>query len=331
MIRHTANFALAFAFGTLAVTGVLAFLRPFSLTTTRVHVLAGVITVALVLEHIVRRLPYFKRQLAARKPNSRRRLLGLAAGWGALLAATLFALPPTTTLMDLGYEARHRADIVRTSSLTGFGEPAPHRKLIVRAPGNAGTNTTQTAQTSGLSLYASFPKTLPELPAIAVWAESSTGSLIETLYLPESLSFADKVQWEASLTRRSHILPIWRNRYTLLSGLGPDGEVDAVSGATDTHSFALDPYLAPGSGDTFVLCVEVNAPADPNHAFPEGQPSLLYTAVIDPDAESPYTMLELTAHGGDAESNGNLSYDLDGFTTAKTLVDLLLAKLESPK
>lgn len=300
------------------MTGVLAFVRPFSLTTTRVHVLAGIITVVLVAEHIVRRMPYFKRQLAARKPNSRVRLLGLAAVWGGILAATLFAFPPTNWLMDIGYEAQHRADIVRTSSLTGFGDPSPHRKLIVRAPGEEGVR--------GLSLYASFQESLETLPAIAVWAESNTGSIIETLYLPEELSFADKVKWEASLKGRNHVLPIWRNRYTLVTGVEVDGTV-GMSAATDTHSFALDPYLEPGQ--SFVLCVEVNAPSDPNEAWPDGQPSLLYTAVVDTDAEQPYAMLELTAHGGEAATNGNLGYDLDGFTSAKTLVDLLLAKLET--
>lgn len=315
--------ALVFAFATLGTTGVLAFLRPFSLTTTRVHVLAGAITILLVLEHLVRRLPYFKRQLASPVGTARRRLAGICLVWCAVLVAALAAWYPAQWLMDQGYEARRSAEIVRTSSLVGFGEPSPHRKLIVRTP--------QQAKSRGLSLYASFPENQAQLPSIAVWAETGIGTMIETLYLPPELSFSDTVRWQQALTRRSHVLPIWRNRYTALSGVGPDGAVDATSGATESHRFALDPYLVAGEDQSFVMCVEVNAPADPNEAWPDGQPSLLYTALVevDADAERSYAILELTAHGGDAESNGDLRYDLDGFTSARVLVDLLLVKLEA--
>ena len=37
MLRHWVNYGLLFSFLTLAITGLLAYLLPFSLTTTRVH------------------------------------------------------------------------------------------------------------------------------------------------------------------------------------------------------------------------------------------------------------------------------------------------------
>jgi hypothetical protein len=321
-MRHIVNFGLLLTFLALGITGVMAFTLPFSLTTTRVHIIAGLTTSILVLLHVFSRLPYFRRQLASEGAKiSRGNLVVLVLVWGGLVASAIIALPPGTWLMNQSYEARNRAEIVRSSSLLGFGEPSPHRKLIVRTPQHAGSH--------GLSLYASFPEGRA-LPAIAVWAETRTGTMIETLYLPDELRFSDQVQWQNSLTRRSHVLPIWRNRYTAVSGIGPDGKVDATSGATATHSFALDPYLVSGEDQSFIVCVEVNAPSDPNETWPEGQPSLLYTAYIEIDAGKPYCILELTGHGGDAENNGNLQYDLEGFTTAKELVDLLLAKLEPP-
>jgi hypothetical protein len=132
------------------------------------------------------------------------------------------------------------------------------------------------------------------------------------------------------LSQRNHILPIWRNRYTAISGVDAEGKVDAVTGATDSHSFALDKYLMPDDGQKFIVCVEINAPNDPNESFPDkdiGQPSLLYTAYIKLDSAERHTILELTAHGGGAENNGALQYDLDGFTTAKELVDLFVVKI----
>jgi hypothetical protein len=180
-----------------------------------------------------------------------------------------------------------------------------------------------------LSLTIGFSETLDFRPSIAVWAETSTGTMIETLYLDQALAYSDKPKWGGSATARHRILPIWRHRYTMVSGIGPTGEVDVATAATPTHSFTLDDYLVLGDGKSFVLCVEVNAPADPNEQYPDphiGQPSLLYTAYIEPDAEQPYALLELTGHGGQAETNGAIHYDLEGFTTARQLIDLLLVK-----
>ena len=323
-MRHVVNFGLLFTFLALVITGVMAFSLPFSITTTRVHIVAGLTTSILVALHIFSRLPYFRRQLAKEGAKiSRLKLIVLVVVWGGIVATAVLALPPSTWLMDQGYEARHSREIVRASPLVGFGEPGSHARLVTRETRDEGSKQ--------LALYLSFRKHLTELPAFAVWAETTAGTMIETLHLPQEFSYADKVDWDNMLAQRNHILPIWRNRYTAISGLGPDGKTDATSGATATHSFALDKYLAPGEGHKFIVCVEVNAPRDPNETFPDeeiGQPSILYTAYVKLDSHGRHTMLELTAHGGGAENNGNLQYDLDGITTAKELVDLLLMKLE---
>ncbi len=329
-MRHVVNFGLVFAFLTLAATGVMAFLLPFSLVTTRVHIVAGTTTLVLVGLHLAERIPYFQKHLAAGQQTGRARLstaqlAGIVLLWGGILAAAVVALPPVLWLVDLGYESRHRAQIVRASTLVGFGEPAPHRLLIARAPSD---NTH-----CGLSLCVSFPKEQKTRPFLAVWAETSAGTMIETLHLPQSLAYSDRPEWNGESTPRNNILPIWRNRYTIVSGIKPDGTVDAITAPTNTHGFTLDEYLVPGEGNEFVLCVEVNAPADPNAAWSDprvGQPSLLYTAYVEVDAENPYTILELTGHGGSAETSGHVQYDLEGFTTAKELIDLILIRLERP-
>ena len=113
------------------------------------------------------------------------------------------------------------------------------------------------------------------------------------------------------------------------SGVDAEGNVDALSGATSEHSFALDDYLVPGQSQKFVICVEVNLAGDTNETWSDlqiGQPSLLYTAFIKLDESDRYTILDLTGHGGGAESSGNVQYDLEGFTSAKSLIDLLLVK-----
>jgi hypothetical protein len=326
-VRHFVNFGLLLTFLALAITGVMAFVLPFSITTTRVHVVAGLVCSLLVAGHVFARIPYFKRQLDKDTSRiSRGALLVLVLAWCGIVATAILALPPSTWLINVGYEARNQAQIVRTSPLVGFGKPGPHSIVVTRD--------NKDERSRDLSMYLSFDQRLEKMPAVAVWAETTTGTIIETLHLPQELSYADKLEWEGSLTQRNYVLPIWRNRYTAVSGIDGDGNADGTTGATSMHSFALDKYLVPGEDQKFILCVEVNAAGDPNDAFPDveiGQPSLLYTAYIKLDETERHVILELTAHGGGAEQNGNLQYDLEEITTAKGLADLLLLRIAEPQ
>lgn len=325
-MRHLVNFGLLFSFSALSVTGVLAYLRPFSITVTQIHIIAGFVTLVLVLMHLLARLPYFKNRITKGSQGASLRLQVILFGtvFGFLVYGSVSSIPPASWLIDNSYEHRNSSQIVRSSSLVGFEEPAPHRKWIVRG--------SQDDNGSGLSIYLSFQVELNPMPSIAVWAESTTGSMIETLFLEQSLAYSEVPLWEDYKTQRSHILPLWRHRYTLLSGIKPSGEVDAVSGATESHQFALDPYFEKGKGNEFILCVEINAPEDITEKFSDpilGQPSLLYTSLIDVDREDPFYLFELTGHGGgDALETGNVQYDLDLIDTAKEMKDLFLAKLE---
>ncbi|MEM7313920.1 MAG: hypothetical protein AAF497_12285 [Planctomycetota bacterium] len=168
-------------------------------------------------------------------------------------------------------------------------------------------------------------------PAVAVWAETTTGAIIETLYLDQAIAWTERPVWNGKETPRNQILPIWRHRYTMVSGIDPDGKVDTFTSATPTHSFSLDNYLTTSDAKSFILCVEVNASGDPNETYSDshiGQPSLLYTALVEPANQPGYVLLELTGHGGGSEKSGAIQYDLESFTTATSLVELLLARTE---
>ena len=325
-MRHLVNFGLLFSFSALAATGTLAYFQPFSLSVTNIHIIAGFITLVLVILHIVARVPYFRNRITKGKQSlsSRIQILMIALACGILVYTAIYNLPPASWLIENSYEHKNSAQIVRSSNLVGFDQPAPHRKWIVRK--------SQDGNGSGISISLGFREDLNPMPSIAVWAESTIGSMIETLFLEQSLAYSEVPLWEDYKTQRSHILPLWRHRYTLLSGISPSGEIDAVSGATETHRFALDPYLQPGKGNEFVLCVEINAPKDFSDNFPDpllGQPSLLYTCLVEVDSEQSYYLFELTGHGGgDAIETGNVQYDLEIIDSAKQMKDLFLAKIE---
>lgn len=318
MLRHWVNFGLLFSFLTLAVSGLLAYLQPFSLVTTRVHMVFGGLTLLLVFLHLVSRVPYFKAQTVGKKA-SRGLLITITVSWGALLVISLQGVWPAKSLMAGSYESRHRVAIVRPSPLAGIAELSGGQRLVGRQPG-------KDADTA-VSLLVRFGDKAHPPPALAIWAESTTGSMIETLYLDQELAYSEDVRWQGRETKRHHLLPIWRHRHTLVTGVDPNGEVDAFTAATPEHAFTLDQYLDSGKEERFVICVEVNMLGDTNEAYDDellGQPSLLYTAFVDASEGANYQLLELTAHGGEAIESGTLNYDLEGITSARGLIDLLL-------
>ena len=319
-MRHWVNFGLLFSFLALGVTGVLSFVQPFSLTTTRIHILFGALTLLLVLLHLASRTKYFATKLSG-KTASRKMLATIALAFVLLLGLAMANLWPVKPLIDASYESRRKAQIVRSSPLAGVLDVDPAHRFIAREP-SAEADT-------ALSLMVRFGDGLESPPAMAVWAETKTGTMIETLYLDEELAYGEEVTWHGVATQRHLLLPIWRHRYTVVSGMDPHGVVDAFAGATPEHAFTLDQYLDLGEEDGFVLCVEVNAVRDPNDAYPDpelGQPSLFYTAFIQPGKGSPYALLERTAHGATAAENGGLGYQFDGIDSAMNLIDLLLVK-----
>ncbi|MCG8585345.1 MAG: DUF2271 domain-containing protein, partial [Pirellulales bacterium] len=279
-MRHIANFGLLFAFVTLAATGAMAYFLPFSLVTTRVHIVFGLATVVLVGLHLVSRVRYFRSQLSfgGRAAISKLALLSIVSAWAVLLAIAFKGWEPAESLVAQSYEARNHKQIVRASTLAGFQNLPENRRVVARSAGEDAD--------VAVSLYIGFAESIETPPAVAVWAETTAGTMIETLYIDPALAYTETPTWNGKATPRNHILPIWRHRYTAISGVDPTGDVDGVTGATRTHSFSLDDYLRLGGAKEFVLCVEVNAPADPNEHFTAshiGQPSLLYTAYIEVD------------------------------------------------
>lgn len=326
-MRHIVNFGLLFCFVTLAITGVMSFVFPFSLVTTRIHVVFGLATTILVGMHLASRAKYFQTQLfrTSKQKISQPALIGVVAAWALLLATAFLDWRPAQLLISLGYESRHKSEIARSSPGSGFIELNDKRMIVVpsREEGHIAVSLIMRLNDKVVERR--------EWPTMAVWVETTAGAMISTIYLDPAIAFSDLPDWSGKPTSRNEILPIWRHRYTLLSGVDPFGKVDGVTGATDGHSFRLDNYLKIDDENEFVLCVELNLPNDSNANFDDehlGQPSVIYTSLVEVDSGQRYRLLELTGHGADAESSGAIRYDLDKLTTAKEMVDLLLLRVD---
>lgn len=347
-MKHYVNFALLFAFGILLVSALLRFFQPFSLVVTRIHVVFGSLVLLLVSLHLASRLTYFPRMLRQGRKCGRSKSLRLmllpVITCAYLLSACLLDWFPVPQLLGLGHEVKNRSIIFR-----------PEEGLAARSVDGAVQVKRDTS--SEASLYveidwgdafdpvAEFPTPFTGArPQIAIWAESSVGALIETFFVSEESAFAETYEWDRNERRRVDILPVWRHQFTLASGVEPDGDIDTYSGATPEHSFSVERYIDEDP-EGFYLSVEVNVPNDPNdfyhadqeetaagYTFPGvGQPSIYYSAYIDPNEPKKYYLMEYVGHGGSSsQQSGDIYYDSSHITTARELIEKILVRIDRP-
>lgn len=272
-------------------------------------------------------------------------LLGVVGLFLFLLSTSLWGLPPASLIIDASYESRHQATIFRSDPQTVY-KPVEKGIRLKRITDSDASLLVQLDWSSQfINEYRQNKHPFSESrPQIAIWAESETGTLIETLYLSEESAFNEIFEWAGHKQRRVDILPIWRNRFTLTTGIAPDGKQAAfVSGATPDHSFSVHNYLTT-DGNPFYLYIEINVPGDTNNFFQAdrpskeagytepgiGQPSILYGAHITSKKEKEYLLLDLIGHGGGGKTNdGNIHYDMEHLSSAKKLVEKILVRVRN--
>lgn len=334
LIRHIANLGLLLAFTTLAVTGVMSFVLPFSITTARVHIVFGLVTLILVGMHLATRLDYFARiarqsvELKAKKKRQvpRGLVVAILFVWGGLLAVSFYGTRPASDLIGAGYEARNAAEIFRASPRTAYEQVGPELSVAMLA---------DDADKVLIKVEVEYRENFAKQPAAAIWAQTigQPPRMIQTLYVDRALAYSATPNWNGKATPRHHILPIWRHQYRDVNGVDPTGDTDAVTSATPNHSFSVEQTLRSDDAE-FHLRLELNAHGDVNDAYPDphlGQPSILYEAWIDLTSDQAYYLMTRTAHGGGgAEVDGQANYNFDEITTAQDLIEKVVVKVTRP-
>ncbi|MFK7910560.1 MAG: hypothetical protein AB8F34_08145 [Akkermansiaceae bacterium] len=312
MLKRFLYIALLFQFLVLLGTGILRFFIPFSIELSRLHIFAGAATGILILIHIVDRLRLLKLKFKPRGGNKSWgtpavSLLVCAGFW----LAAWFGTPGISHLMNLSYEQRNHAAIFR---LQGNIASKEHESFL---------RTVKLSSTgASIDIELLWGKD-PKGSAVAIWAETKAGSIIETLYLTGSLKYSESHDWENSTARRGEILPVWRHRYTAVCGVDPFGDVDLISQPTVNHQWLLDQKLD-AAKEGFVIYVEVNLPGD-------NTPSIIYAANIEPENHNPYALLNLLAHSGGSQKDGELNYDIEEFQQGRDIVERILIKTQWAK
>lgn len=299
--RRAVSLLTAFSFLVLSVTGVLAFILPFSISIIGLHALMGFVFIGLIGLHVF---------------NNSRPLAGYfrsGAFWITLTVTAVLTmviwLQPSPVKTILGWSgnlgpAMERFEMSDAGMMFDYAPSPDYRmRLSVR---------------TGPSFSA-------DLPAhVAIWLENRDGYHIKTLLEPDSAA------------AESHT-PYWAFKRAGWEKAKRDAaakeqsshEVDAVSSPTPNASFDPADYILPGHAEDsppYQLLLEINQPGDE-------QPSLVHAVEIDNRLPKTYQLLELRGYpkredDADGGESWSLYYVDDQVGSAIELIDSALLTID---
>ncbi|MDF1815101.1 MAG: DUF4405 domain-containing protein [Verrucomicrobiales bacterium] len=294
--RRFTSLLTALTFTVLAVTGVIAFVRPFSIHIIGLHALIGFLFIALVGVHVVNNIRPLKGYL-----HSRSVWVSLVI---TLLLAILFFRQPGPVKSILGLSANIGPAMDRfelsDSEMTFHYTPAGSYKMKLTVK-------------TGAAYRIDNP------PAAAVWLENQGGYHIKSLLVPEA----------AMISR----LPYWNFKRKGWEKAKREAEkkagVDIISEATPNGSFDPADYILPASKDNpmpYQLLIEIDQPDD-------GQPSLVYSVEVDNSDPRAFQLLDLVGYPKRENDSGDketwaLYYVDDQFSSALELINSALLTIE---
>ena len=301
--RSFVSLLTALSFLVLAVTGVLAFIRPFSIRIVGLHAMIGFVFVGLVALHALNNQGHLRRYF-------RSKTLWVASGIVSGLAA-LFFWQPAPVRAILGF-SKNLGPAIGRFEMTGDGlsyhyAPAEDYKME-------------------LTVRAGDAFDPDSSPQVAIWLENASFYHIKTLRKPE-VADAALPYWDFKVRG-------WEQAKREAEQAGGDvdhqPETDGISGATRNSSFDPADYILPTVPEDpmpYRLLIEIDQPDD-------GQASLVYAVEIDNADPSAFQLLELVgypkreADDEDGKEVWALYYVDENFSSALELIDSALLTIE---
>ncbi|NBQ02674.1 MAG: FAD-dependent oxidoreductase [Opitutae bacterium] len=305
--RRIVSLFNALLFGVMAVSGILAFIQPFSITTIGLHALTGFLFIGVVAGHIINNsVPlkkYFKNRVAL--------VVGLVvAGSTALF---IYQPAPIKKILGLSGNLGPALDLFEMDDkgMTYRYSPDPGYKMLI-----------------DLRTGPAFD--LKDPPRLAVWLENQSLYHIKTLYVSDSPDNREQLPYWAFKVKG------WEKAQeeAKAENLSLEDSVDAISEATANGSFDPADYILPreqNSSMPYRVLIEVNQPNDPSSKL-EDQPSLVYE--VEVDNYDPYTfqLLELVGYPIKEEDSKKeewyLSYADESIESAFEIVDSALLQID---
>lgn len=308
MSQRFVTLLTAASFVVLSVSGVIAFIRPFSLQVVGLHALVGFAFVALVVFHVAASSRSMARHL-------RSRTLWTALALTALVTAVLWWQPQPVRAV-LGWSgnlgpALDRFEVGETGMIYRYS-PDPSYKMVLEIR-------------SGVSYD---PENSPRL---AIWLENQSHYHIKTLLeSPSDDAEASLPYWTAKVAGWKAALEDAKKRDTDL-----DSIAHAISSPTENSSFDPADYILPQKSESsmpYRLLIEINQPGDSSQKS-EDQPSLVYQVEIDNFDPRTFQLLDLVGYPvKEEDSDGEIEWSLyfadERFDSALDLIDSALLTIE---
>ncbi len=295
--RTLTSLLVACSFAVLAVTGVLAFVQPFSIQIVGLHALIGFFFIALIGLHVVNNIRPLKKYLYSRSAWI---VLMITAG---LTYYLLQQSGPVKTLLGLSANlgpALERFELGKEDEMVFHYTPASHYKMRLTVK-------------MGDSYRADDP------PHIAIWLENQGGFHIKTLQAPDSPVVGSLPYW--SFKRDG-----WQKAKKQAE---EDAGLDIISEATPNGSFDPADYILPADPENpmpYKLLVEINQPN-------QQKASLVYSVEIDNSDPRSFQLLDLVGFPKredqpDGREAWALYYVDETFNSAVDLIDCALLTIE---
>lgn len=299
--RRSVSLLTAMSFLVLAITGVIAFVRPFSIEVVGLHALMGFAFIALIALHVINNIRPLKGYLHGKA-------VWVALGIVALMSLLFWVQPaPVKKVLSLSGNlgpAQERFEM-GDDQMTFNYSPSPGYRMELRVR-------------MGPSYDAENP------PAVAIWLENQGAYHIKTLLMPETI--------------RAYELPYWKFKRMGWEQAKLDaadaGDVDVVSSPTPNGSFDPADYILPeasGESTPYRLLIEINQ-LDDAHGTYDDQPSLVYAVEIDNSLPRVFQLLDLQGYpkqeGDGADEDWALYYTDETFGSALELIDSALLTIE---
>lgn len=203
-------------------------------------------------------------------------------------------------------------------------------------------------------------------PQIAVWAEDTLGNYLETLYVTTATAkgiFAGGRTKENFKTldheksgsdadyRRVNALPVWSHQRGVVYADGlyapttDDPLPDGITGATPLSNFLLNTSV--DYSESFIVKLEINVAFDDNEFYSEfdfpddpifhngtgqlGQPSVIFSAIVDSKKQKSYYLMDLIGQGHHSGDNGIINGDVSKLTTALEIVEHIVVGYKKSK
>lgn len=225
--RRTTSLLTALSFVVLAVSGVLAFLLPFSIEVVGLHALMGFVFVGLIGMHLLN-------NVRAMKGYLRSRALWVSLAITSVLGLLFYFQPgPIKSLLGLSGNlgpAMERFEMSEDGMVFQYAPAAEYRMELRVKTGSA--------------------YDLQNPPQVAIWLENQGAYHIKTL-----------------LTPKGEGLPYWEFKHAGWKKAKAEAgeEADAVSGPTPNGSFDPADYILPADAENstpYKLLIEINQADD---------------------------------------------------------------------